>query len=134
MEVEHKILLVDDDHFYRALITALFSASTYDLKTKPSFFRPDEFNLIPNFDLIILDYHLHPKNGMQISEFLWQFYKKILIIIVSADKDESLKLEAVGLPNIRGIVDKELGPHKLLKVVEDVFKSLRNSPNYRFKG
>ena len=52
-----------------------------------------------NFDLIVMDYRMHGKDGIQVSKDIWDIDKNAKILFVSADssvKKEAIEMGAVG--------------------------------------
>ena len=52
-----------------------------------------------NFDLVVMDYRMHGKDGLQVSKNIWNMDKNIKILFTSADssiKKKTIDMGAVG--------------------------------------
>ena len=72
-----------------------------------------------NFDLIVMDYRMHGKNGIQVSKDIWDIDKNAKILFVSADS--SVKKEAIEMGAV-GFLLKPFSIDVLIKEIERVSK------------
>jgi len=72
-----------------------------------------------NFDLVIMDYRMHGKDGIQTSREIMNIDKNVKILFVSADN--SVKKEAIDMGAV-GFLLKPFGIGVLIKEIESISK------------
>lgn len=79
------ILLIDDDYYFYKLLRP--ELKYYDIECLHS----NNFNLISCYDQlrssagVVVDFHLLPRNGIEIAEEIKRYYPSLEVFIVSAD-------------------------------------------------
>ena len=70
-----------------------------------------------NFDLVIMDYRMYGKDGLQVSKDIWDIDKNAKILFVSADssvKEKAIEMGAVGF------LIEHVGIGVLIKEIEKI--------------
>ncbi len=83
--MKKRILIVDDDAFYRRLMVDVFNRYNFEIVTAID--GTDAMNFVAKhlFDLIILDYHLPRKNGDEIMREMAERCIDAPVIVITAD-------------------------------------------------
>ncbi len=87
----HRILIADNDHFYRKVLFEAFEKKKYEIFTALD--GSDAIKLIARmtFQIAIIEYHLPGKKGDQILESMRTKYIDVPVIVVTSD--DSLEIE-----------------------------------------
>jgi len=72
-----------------------------------------------NFDLIVMDYRMHGKDGLQVSKKIWDMNKNAKILFTSAD--DSIKEKAINMGAV-GFLVKPFDIDLMIKEIERVDK------------
>ncbi len=80
-----RVLIADDDHFYRKMLISVFDKSNYEIVTVLDGNDAVKFLSVGMFDIAIIDYHLPGKRGDEIMEIMRNKYLEVPVIIVTAD-------------------------------------------------
>ena len=80
-----RVLIADDDHFYRKMMISVFDKSNYEIVTALDGNDAIKFLSLGMFDIAVIDYHLPGKRGDEIMESMRNKYIEIPVIVVTAD-------------------------------------------------
>ena len=83
MEQVRKILVVDDDQTSREAMRKVFERDGYFVETVPDCNRALERLLVTSFDLVVCDYRMPGKNGLDLLRELQRLDLHIPVLIVS---------------------------------------------------
>lgn len=115
-----KVLLIDDDPLFRALMVRLGSSLGIDVEAYESIVEMEPFSRINDYDGAIFDYYLGLQDGMDIVSHLKPFFEKIPTILVSADADIQSVVTANPKSGVSAFAHKSLGAVKILEQMRDL--------------
>lgn len=122
--VGDKLLVVDDDVCFGALISAVAK----DRGLIPRFFTSlidmGSFARIKEFDVAIIDYYLGSMRGDEIAEYVDTFFSEVPVIIVSSEdlrETRSVKWPA----SVRTFIPKTEGPVRIVEAARQIVKRER---------
>lgn len=122
-----KVLLVEDEVdlsdevkiFLERNNHEISIAETGELGLETYFLKFNKESNTPPFDIVILDYQLPGKNGMQVAEKILSECPKQRILFASAYVEDTLKDSIKTLKQIVELLQKPFSLHTLLKIIED---------------
>lgn len=79
----------------------------------------------PEIDVILMEYFLPGKNGLEVSRLLGQKKIRKPTILITVNKDFELAVEVMKHGVAEYLVKDELAPHILLKTIQNVLKKQR---------
>ncbi len=78
-----RIILIDDDPTYRAIMRRVAQNEGIELETYESLMDLGSIGLLGRYDAAVVDYDLGPLNGIDIAEYLSSFFHEIPVVLVS---------------------------------------------------
>lgn len=121
---DYKILLVDDEIGIIDSIGTVLRRNGYLYKgsTNPL----DAINMVHNehFDLLVLDFLMHPIHGDKVVEKIREFNKEIYILLLTGHKDLAPPLETIKKLDIQGYCEKSDNFDQLILLIESGIKSI----------
>ncbi len=91
----NKILIIDDDHGYRDVVSIAARKKNWEAYTSPTWRNVQHQIAEKKFSLIIADYRLRNETIIELLDYMKREKIFIPIIVVSADDDEQYKRESV---------------------------------------
>lgn len=125
MNNKYKILLVEDEHNIRTLVSAMLEAADYQVLTAETCAAAKVIYASHRPDLIILDLGLPDRDGRELLSFVRQ-EDDTPIIVLSARSDERDKVEALDM-GANDYVTKPFGSAELLARVRSALRTGRHS-------
>lgn len=116
-----KLLVVDDDVCFGALMTAVAKTRGFAPHFFTSLIDMGSFARIREFDVAIIDYYLGTLRGDEIAEYVDTFFSDVPVIIVSSEnlaETRSVKWPA----SVRQFIPKTEGPVKIVEAALAVVK------------
>ena len=125
MNNKYKILLVEDEHNIRTLVSAMLEAAEYQVLTAETCSAARMLYASHRPDLIMLDLGLPDRDGRELLTFVRQ-EDDVPVIVLSARSDERDKVEALDL-GANDYVTKPFGSAELLARVRSALRTGRHS-------
>lgn len=125
MNNKYKILLVEDEHNIRTLVSAMLEAADYQVLTAETCAAARMLYASHRPDLIMLDLGLPDRDGRELLTFVRQ-EDDVPVIVLSARSDERDKVEALDL-GANDYVTKPFGSAELLARVRSALRTGRHS-------
>ena len=125
MNNKYKILLVEDDHNIRTLVSAMLEAADYQVLAAETCASAKMLYASHRPDLIMLDLGLPDRDGRELLIFVRQ-EDDVPVIVLSARSDERDKVEALDL-GANDYVTKPFGSAELLARVRSALRTGRHS-------
>jgi DNA-binding response OmpR family regulator len=91
---KHLVLIVDDDYAITSMLRRLFSLEGFRVQTASNGDEALECARKQKPDLVLLDYNLPTRNGLEVLRDLKNLYAEIKVIITTGTDDETLEHEA----------------------------------------
>lgn len=113
--LEKGLVLIDDDQDFCEIMKSYAAAMNVHLKTYASFLEIQPFASLKNFDLALVDYHLHNRSGLEIAEYIDVFFRGLPVIIISADEILEAEIKDKWPLCIRKCMQKKYGPQAILR-------------------
>jgi len=126
MHTNKKILVVDDDLLILEMIKSILSKYGYQVLACSN--SDEAMNAITDtsWDLVITDYMMPKKNGLELSKAIQKHTPEIPILVISGNSFKSRK-EMHTLNEILGAASEVLGkpfnPHELINIVNDLLEA-----------
>ena len=117
-----KILLVDDDPLFRAVMVRLAASEGIEVEAYESMLEVEPFTRIQSYSGAIFDYHLGHLDGVDIVNNLKPFFASIPTLLVSCDEGAAESMGNAPTCPFRGFVSKRLGGLKILEKMKDLLK------------
>jgi DNA-binding response OmpR family regulator len=115
-----KILLIDDDIIYGALISE--HAMDFDCECDVICSPDDlEFVVDSDYDLILLDYQLGPFNGLQVAPLVADFFGRTPIVLISSNTD--IAEIQTSLPEVFEFLPKSIAPREIIKKSIEIIRT-----------
>lgn len=121
---DYKILLVDDETGIIDSIATMLRRNGYIYKGTTNPQEAIEMVRSEHFDLLILDFLMHPIHGDKVVEQIRQFNKEIYILLLTGHKDLAPPLETIKELDIQGYCEKSDNFDQLLLLIESGIKSI----------
>ena len=125
MNNRYKILLVEDEHNIRTLVSAMLEAADYQVLAAETCAAAKMVYASHRPDLIMLDLGLPDRDGRELLTFVRQ-EDDVPVIVLSARSDERDKVEALDL-GANDYVTKPFGSAELLARVRSALRTGRHS-------
>ena len=125
MNNRYKILLVEDEHNIRTLVSAMLEAADYQVLAAETCVAAKMVYASHRPDLIMLDLGLPDRDGRELLTFVRQ-EDDVPVIVLSARSDERDKVEALDL-GANDYVTKPFGSAELLARVRSALRTGRHS-------
>lgn len=119
-----KLLIVDDDVCFGALISAVAKDRGFVPRFFTSLIDMGSFARIKEFDVAIIDYYLGSLRGDEIAEYVDTFFSEVPVIIVSSE--DLRETRAVKWPaSVRTFIPKSEGPGRIVEAAKQIVKRER---------
>lgn len=115
-----RILIVDDDMFFRTIITKLLTGHGYDITSVQSGEDALEILKTKTFDLMISDVNMSPMNGMDLLQKTQEAYANMGVIMLTGHDEIEIAIEAMK----KGAFDFLVKPFQLNELFLTVQRSL----------
>ena len=119
-----KLLIVDDDVCFGALMSAVAKAHGFRPHFFTSLLEMGSFARIRDYDLALVDYYLESLKGDEIAEYVDTFFSQVPVIIVSAE-DFRARPKDHWPASVRRFVPKTDGPERIIEAAKQVLKRER---------
>ena len=118
-----RILLVDDDPVFRAVMVRLAQAEGIDLEAYDSVLEVEPFSRIQSYDGAIFDYHLGQQDGLDLGRCLKPFFSAVPTLLVSGDDSVGEVMKKSAECPFKEFISKRLGCMKIIERMKDLLKS-----------
>src|SRR3990167_2707294 len=121
-----KVLLVDDDIYMQRLYQRTFQQAHYDMSIANDGVALVDRAKVEMPDVIIMDVMMPRRNGMEALGDLMgdEVAKNIPVIMLSANEDDQLMLEALQLGAKRYLVKSMIEPEQMIQIATEVIAEL----------
>lgn len=110
----NKVLIVDDDPFFRKMLPAKLRSMKFQSETAENGYEGlEKFRQSQDIALIISDLNMPEMNGMEFLEHVRELNQEIPVIVLTGDKEISIALEAIS----KGANDYVLKDGNIMKTV-----------------
>ena len=117
-----RILLVDDDPVFRAVMVRLAKAEGIDIEAYESMLEVEPFSRMQSYNGAIFDYHLGQLDGLDIANCLKPFFKSVPAMLVSCDDTVVDVMKAAKSCPFKEFVSKRLGGMKIIERMKELLK------------
>lgn len=117
-----KMLIVDDDVCFGALMSAVAKANGFEPRFFTSLVDMGSFARIREFDVAVIDYYLGSMRGDEIAEYVDTFFDDVPVIIVSSEDLTATKAAAKWPASVRRFVPKQTGCLKIVEAASSILK------------
>jgi len=124
-ERPNKIVVVDDDPVFGALLMAKAKSNGFDAKFYLSLMDMGSFARIKEYDLAIIDFYMDQIRGDEIAEYVDTFFKDVPVIIVSGEDFTDSERAKRWPQTVRAFVPKMDGVDKILSTAKSVLQRER---------
>ena len=115
-----RVLLVDDDSVFRAVMVRLAQAEGIDLEAYDSLLEVEPFSRIQSYNGVIFDYHLGQQDGLDVGNCLKPFFREVPSLLVSADDTVGdVMKKSSGCP-FKEFISKRVGCMKIIERMKDL--------------
>jgi putative nucleotidyltransferase with HDIG domain len=121
---EYRIIIVDDEVGIIDSLAVVLNRSGYDFVGETDPIRAIERIKEEHFDLLILDFLMHPLHGDEVVEQIRQFNKELYILLLTGHRDLAPPLETIKALDIQGYCEKSDKFDQLILLVESGIKSI----------
>lgn len=121
---EFTVMIIDDDEGIVDSISALLHRSGYQVTGITSPIEGLEMLGKKQFDLLILDYFMHPIHGDEVVSRLRAFSPEIYVLLLTGHKDLAPPLSTIRALDIQGYCEKSDRLDQLVLLVESGIKSI----------
>lgn len=121
---EYRIIVVDDEIGIIESLTVVLNRSGYDVVGETNPLAAIERIKKEHFDLLILDYLMHPLHGDEVVEQIRLFNKELYILLLTGYRDLAPPLETIKALDIQGYCEKGDKFDQLILLVESGIKSI----------
>ena len=119
-----KILIVDDSSMSRRMMRRIVESAGYDVVEAEEGATGIEQYFLEKPDLVFLDLTMKDMYGLDVLEKLRELDPAALVIIASADIQDSTR-EMVATAGANAFINKPLSPEKVLHALESVISEAR---------
>jgi putative nucleotidyltransferase with HDIG domain len=121
---EYRIIVVDDEVGIIDSLAVVLTRSGYDFVGETDPLQAIERLKSEHFDLLILDFLMHPLHGDEVVEQIRQFNKELYILLLTGHRDLAPPLETIKALDIQGYCEKSDKFDQLVLLVESGIKSI----------
>lgn len=121
---DYNIILVDDETGIIDSIGTVLKRNGYMYKGFTSPLEAIEAIRKEHFDLLVLDFLMHPIHGDKVVEQIRHFNKEIYILLLTGHKDLAPPLETIKKLDIQGYCEKSDNFDQLILLIESGLKSI----------
>lgn len=119
-----KILIVDDSSMSRRMMRRIVESAGYDVVEADEGAAGIEQYFLEKPDLVFLDLTMKDMYGLDVLEKLRELDPAALVIIASADIQDSTR-EMVATAGANAFINKPLSPEKVLQALESVISEAK---------
>ena len=120
----YKIIVVDDEIGIIDTLAVVLKRGGYDISGETDPVRAIERIRQEKFDLLILDFLMHPLHGDEVVEQIRKFDQEIYILLLTGHRDLAPPLETIRALDIQGYCEKSDKFDQLILLVESGIKSI----------
>jgi CheY-like chemotaxis protein len=128
---KEKILLVDDEHAIRQMLTRLLTGEGYNVLPATNGTEALEFASHADFDLILLDLNMPGQDGWETYDQITAQNPLLPVIVITARPNQRLAALAAG---IGALMEKPLDLQKLVLTIRDLLDEPDNVRLARMAG
>jgi putative nucleotidyltransferase with HDIG domain len=121
---DYRIIVVDDEVGIIDSLSVVLKRSGYDIVGETDPVKAIEIIRQEHFDLLILDYLMHPLHGDEVVEQIRRFNKELYILLLTGHRDIAPPLETIKALDIQGYCEKSDKFDQLILLVESGIKSI----------
>lgn len=119
--MSQKILIVDDDKEFNTLLTDVFQQADYTVEACESVERAQEFLEANDFDLVVTDYRMPGRSGMDLIDSIHELAPETPVIMVSGYLENGVIRHLISR-GVGGIFMKPLNIFSLLKKTSELIQ------------
>lgn len=120
----YKIIVVDDEIGIIESLGVVLRRNGYQFAGETDPIRAIERIREEHFDLLVLDYLMHPLHGDEVVEQIRQFNKELYILLLTGHRELAPPLETIRALDIQGYCEKSDKFDQLILLVESGIKSI----------
>ena len=120
----YRILAVDDETGILDTLSVILQRAGYEFFGCTDPVEAIRKVLNEKYDLIILDYLMHPLHGDEVVEEIRKFNKEVYILLLTGHKDLAPPIETIRKLEIQGYCEKSDRFDQLLLLIESAIKSI----------
>jgi DNA-binding NtrC family response regulator len=113
MSKRARVLIIDDDLTFGAILEAMLRKNGLDAEFHPSLVELGSFARLREFDLAVVDYFLDSLRGDEVAQYADTFFAGLPILVVSA-KAFSPEETARWPQSVREFIAKDRGPQAVV--------------------
>ncbi|MDW7671846.1 MAG: DUF3369 domain-containing protein [Bacillota bacterium] len=121
---EYKIIVVDDEVGIIDSLGVVLQRSGYQFAGETDPLKAIDRIQEEHFDLLVLDYLMHPLHGDEVVEKIRQFNKELYILLLTGHRDLAPPLETIRALDIQGYCEKSDKFDQLILLVESGIKTI----------
>jgi putative nucleotidyltransferase with HDIG domain len=121
---DYRIIVVDDEIGIIESLSVVLSRGGYDIYGETDPQTAIEKIRNEHFDLLILDFLMHPMHGDEVVEQIRKFNKELYILLLTGHRDLAPPLETIKELDIQGYCEKSDKFDQLILLVESGIKSI----------
>jgi HD-GYP domain-containing protein (c-di-GMP phosphodiesterase class II)/ActR/RegA family two-component response regulator len=121
---DYKIIVVDDEVGIIDSLGVVLQRSGYQFAGETDPLKAIERIQEEHFDLLVLDYLMHPLHGDEVVEKIRQFNKELYILLLTGHRDLAPPLETIRALDIQGYCEKSDKFDQLILLVESGIKTI----------
>ena len=121
---QYRIIVVDDEIGIIESLAVVLKRGGYEFVGETDPLKAIERIREDHFDLLILDYLMHPLHGDEVVERIRQFNKELYILLLTGHRDLAPPLETIKALDIQGYCEKGDKFDQLILLVESGIKSI----------
>jgi CheY-like chemotaxis protein len=120
MRNQDPILLIDDDRVWLDTLTDYLEGKGYQVRTAVGGVRGLEAVERGQESVVVMDFHMHGLNGLDLLRRLRRLQRRIAVFLVSSDDDPFLPAQALA-EGARAFLPKSEAPRELLPLLRQAF-------------
>lgn len=121
---DYRIIVVDDEIGIIDSLSVVLRRSGYEIVGETDPVKAIETIKREHFDLLILDYLMHPLHGDEVVEQVRRFNTELYILLLTGHRDLAPPLETIRALDIQGYCEKSDKFDQLILLVESGIKSI----------
>lgn len=122
-----KVLVIDDDPLFCALMARLGASVGIDVEAHGSIVEVEPFSRLSEFDGAIFDYYLGRQVGMDIMSNLKPFFENMPTLLVSADSGVKSLCSQRACGEVPEFAHKSLGAVRILERMKDLLQKRKTA-------
>lgn len=117
MSKRPRVLIIDDDITFGAIIEAMAKKNGLDAEFHPSLVELGSFARLREFDLAVVDYFLESLRGDEVAQYADTFFEGLPVVVVSA-KEFTAEETRRWPQSVREFIAKDKGPQAVIDAVK----------------